>query len=563
MAAAEKAKPSARARKRERGAPAHVISVPLRPTPAQMARVSARLEASRRHYNACLGEALRRCAAMHGDPDFDRAKKLVKGPPRSPAAVARREAFACVARRHGFTSGDLGSYGSSLRVAFMRGHVGAQEAQVLGVRAFDATDRWSKRIGGKPRFKSVRRGLRSASTKDRCGDMAPVLDGDGAPVGLRWAKLDIAFAPIPGGSSSRANREAAAERARLQEKLSTGGLLQVRVVRTVLAGRATLRAHLVVDGRPPVRHEVGKATVSIDAGPSDIYVVTADAAGAPVPQGCGRRQLAPGVTYPAAELRRAQRRLDRQHRAGSPSCFDDKWRHRKGGCDWKERSKRSERTRTEIADSYRRLVACRASAHGELTNDLLSLGVDVRFERLEYRSWQKMFPRSVRDRAIGAFMETLTRKAENAGGSVYPYSPYTTALSQSCVCGRRERKPLSQRQHRCTCGAEAQRDLFSAFLGSYVTSAEAGNHSLDVLDQEGVAASFAAFAPHLQEAGGSPWSSGVADKRRVRRRRPPGRRSLVRIRHRHSRRVQDATETLGENPEEIQATPAHDEQVAA
>lgn len=528
-----------------------------------MAVISRRLETSRRAYNACLGEAIRRCASMHDDPAFEEAKKLPKGPPRSKDAVARREAFTAVAKRHCFTRGDLQSYASSLRTSFVRGHVGAQEAQVLGARAFEATDRWSKRLGGRPRFKSVRRGLRSAGTKDLCGDMKPLLDGDGAPVGLCWAKLDIAFAPIPGGSRSRANREAAAERERLQEKLSFGQLLQIRVVRTVIAGRATLRAHFVVDGRPPLRHEVGSGTVSIDAGPSDIYVVVADTAGAPVREGCGRRQLAPGVTYPAAELRRAQRRLDRQHRAGSPSCFDDKGRHKKGECDWKERSKQAEQTKVEIHESYRRLAARRASEHGELSNDLLSLGVDVRFERLGYRSWQKMFPRSVRDRAIGAFMETLTRKAENAGGSVYPYSPYTTALSQSCVCRRRERKPLSQRQHRCTCGAEAQRDLFSAFLGLHVTHVETANHSLDVLDQEGAAASFAAFAPHLQEAGGSPWSVGAAEKRRVRRRRPPGHRSLVRIRHRQSRKAQDATETLGENPEEIQATLPHEVRVAA
>ncbi len=563
MATVEKVQPKARARKRERGAPAHVISVPLRPTPAQMAMVSTRLEAARRLYNASLGEALGRCAAMHADPDFDRAKKLPKGSPRSPASAARREAFAALAHRHSFTKDDFQSYGSSLRVSYIREGVGAEEAQLLAKRAFDATDRWSKRLGGKPRFKPIRRGLRSAGTKDLCGDMKPMLDGDGAPVGLRWAKLDIAFAPLPGGSSSRAHRDAAAERGRLQEKLSKGELLQVRVVRSTIAERPTLRAQFVVDGRPPIRHKAGNGRVSIDAGPSNIYVVTTDTVAAPIPKGCGRRQLAPGVTHPAAELRRVQRRLDRQHRAGSPSCFDDKGRHKKGGCDWKERSKRAERTKLEIAESYRRLAARRASEHGELSNDLLSLGADVRFERLEYRSWQKMFPRSVRDRAIGAFMETLIRKAENAGGSVYPYSPYTTALSQSCVCGRRERKPLSQRQHRCTCGAQAQRDLFSAFLGHHVAPVETAHGSLDLLDQEGAAASFAAFAPHLQEAGESPWSVGAADKRRVRRRRPPGRRSLVRIRHRHSRRPQDVTETLGENPEEIQATLPHDGRVAA
>ena len=538
-----------RARKRLCGAPAHVISVPLRATPAQMATVVTRLEASRRVYNACLGEAMSRCAAMHADPGFEEAKKLPKGPPRSKEAAARREAFVALAELHRFTRSDLQSYGSSLRHAFVREGVGAQEAQVLGARAFDATDRWSKRLAGKPRFKSVRRGLRSARTKDLCGDMAPILDKRGAPLGIRWAGLPLALAPLPGHPSSRAHRDARAERQRLEEAIASGALLQMQVVRTIIRGRPTLRAQFVVDGRAPVRHKVGDGRVSIDTGPSDIYVVTEDAAGEPVPGGCGRRKLAPGVVHPSAELRRLQRRLDRQHRAGSPSCFDDKGCHKKGGCDWKVRSKRAQATEQEIAELHRRIAACRTSEHGKLANDIVELGRDHRFERLNYLTWQKKFPRSVRDRAIGAFMEKLARKAENAGGSVYPYSPYTTALSQTCVCGKRERKPLSQRYHRCACGVEAQRDLFSSYLGLHVAPVETADGNLDLLDQEGAAAALAAFAPYLQEAGDSSWSMGAADKRRVRRRRPPGRRSLVRIRARHKRST-DAKETLGDNPDE-------------
>jgi putative transposase len=45
----------------------------------------------------------------------------------------------------------------------------------------------------------------------------------------------------------------------------------------------------------------------------------------------------------------------------------------------------------------------------------------------------------------------------------------TTALSQTCICGHRERKPLSQRQHRCPgCGFICQRDVLSAFLARHV-----------------------------------------------------------------------------------------------
>lgn len=64
--------------------------------------------------------------------------------------------------------------------------------------------------------------------------------------------------------------------------------------------------------------------------------------------------------------------------------------------------------------------------------------------------------------------EMLRRKAENAGGRVEQINTWKTKLSQSCHCGHVEKKPLSERWHRCSCGVVAQRDLYSAYLACYV-----------------------------------------------------------------------------------------------
>ena len=55
----------------------------------------------------------------------------------------------------------------------------------------------------------------------------------------------------------------------------------------------------------------------------------------------------------------------------------------------------------------------------------------------------------------------------------------TTALSQVCQCGRRAKKPLSLRWHKCPCGVSAQRDLYSAHLARFVVQAQDGRHLLD------------------------------------------------------------------------------------
>jgi putative transposase len=78
-------------------------------------------------------------------------------------------------------------------------------------------------------------------------------------------------------------------------------------------------------------------------------------------------------------------------------------------------------------------------------------------------------------RAPGMFIGQLTRKAANAGGSVDQINTKTTKLSQACVCGAVEKKPLKQRHHVCECGVVAQRDLFSAFLAIYCN-----NNTLDI-----------------------------------------------------------------------------------
>ncbi|MGF1497032.1 MAG: zinc ribbon domain-containing protein, partial [Elainellaceae cyanobacterium] len=79
-----------------------------------------------------------------------------------------------------------------------------------------------------------------------------------------------------------------------------------------------------------------------------------------------------------------------------------------------------------------------------------------------------MFGRSVGKRAPGMFVERLRQKAENAGGSVNEFPTQTTKLSQSCICGRINKKPLSQRVHACECGVISQRDLFSGYLAQFV-----------------------------------------------------------------------------------------------
>jgi putative transposase len=230
-------------------------------------------------------------------------------------------------------------------------------------------------------------------------------------------------------------------------------------------------------------------------------------------------------------LRRQQRRLDRQHRTGSADCFDRDGTHKSGQCGW-QRSRAATRTAIGAAELHRRLAEHRRTLHGALANRLLSYGADIACEKLDYVSWQKNFPRSVRDRAPGLLVRTMRRKAVSAGGDrLYEFNPKTTALSQTCLCGDRKKKPLSQRVHRCGCGIKEHRDLFSAYLGLHVRTGADGSDRLDLqAARQGWL--------HRQDVDGRRGLAVAALSNRRGRRHPPTRRSVARINARRAAKRQ-------------------------
>src|SRR5579859_891603 len=160
-------------------------------------------------------------------------------------------------------------------------------------------------------------------------------------------------------------------------------------------------------------------------------------------------------------IRRLQCKLDRQRRANNPNNYNPDGTIRKGKKSW-IKSKRQRQTERKLAELYRKQAAYRTSLHRQLVNHILSLGNDIRMEKLSYRSFQRRFGRSVAFRAPGSFVSRLRRKAASTGAVLSEFPTQTTKLSQTChQCGEVHKKPLSERWHRCACGIDAQRDLYS------------------------------------------------------------------------------------------------------
>ncbi len=70
-------------RKVKRGELTHVVNQALRQTLACLTAVGKHLDATRRVYNACLGELLARCKRLRADRACDAAKVLFNWPHKS------------------------------------------------------------------------------------------------------------------------------------------------------------------------------------------------------------------------------------------------------------------------------------------------------------------------------------------------------------------------------------------------------------------------------------------------------------------------------------------------
>jgi transposase len=488
--------------------------------------IGTRFFTGTRVYNAVLAEFIGRSRTIKSDPAWQAARQLPRRTKDERAAA--RAAFDAVVAAHGFSAGEAQSFASSLRQSWVRQHLPAQETQNLGARAFDAVKQWHRGRKGKPRFKNKGRGLRSLSAKDGHGALRPKTDALGRLVGLRWgAGFVIAIAAA--AQTGRRGKEQRAELAEIEALIAVGKVLSTRIVRAVINGRDTYRMQLVCDGHPTRRHPVGDGRVSFDLGPSQIAVAVERSEGTSTGW---IEPLADRIRLNTVRLRRVQRHLDRQHRAGSPGCFNADGTHRPGRCDW-QHSHAAKQATTGVAEQHRRLAEHRKTLHRALANRLFAHGADMACEKLDYVAWQKNFPRSVRDRAPGLLVEVMRRKAESAGGDrLYEFNTKTTALSQTCLCGKREKKPLSQRVHRCGCGITQDRDLFSAYLGLHV------HKGADGLDRLDLRAASHGWLPHRQDVDGSPRSSRTASINRPGRRHPPSRRSVARIKARRAAKRQ-------------------------
>jgi len=439
--------------------PTYLLELPLSVDPGQARRLRAHLEAARCLYNALLGEAMSRLRRMRADAQWQEARAI----PRM-HKQERSAAFARLRQAYGFSAYALHAFAKDANCAWIADHIDATMAQTLATRAYRAVNRVCLGKAKKVRFRSRGRGLSSVEGKRNDTGLRFVLQS--APEGNRgwllWgqdrlpALIDWNDPVVKHGLSHRIKY------ARLLRRKASSPKAQ-----GADAQGERYYVQLALEGTPYQKpaYRPGNEVIGLDLGPSTLAVVPREGETRLVP-------LCDELKIDARRKRRLERKLDRQRRANNPHNYDERGRFKsrgKGRPTWKN-SLGYQVTRRRLAHHERKLAAHRKSLHGRLVNQIVTMGNDIRLEKISYWGWQKRFGKSVGLRAPGMLVDHLRRTVAKTGGTLHEFPTRTTKLSQYCHgCRTYTKKPLSQRWHHCACGVgPVQRDLYSAFLAAHL-----------------------------------------------------------------------------------------------
>ena len=423
--------------------PTFIIELPIRVSDSESQTILRKLEFARQLHNATLGSALGQLQQLRQDSDWKKACSMPKGKERT-------NLFKSLDRKYHLTEYDLHAVIAKHRQASGRKtELGINEAQKIATRVFQAVNRYKLGLGGRPRFKSAKRGLRSIEGKTNKTGLKFNIEKSV----LSWCQHDYRVIIDPKDDYIRC--------AFLKEDGSQGfkTIKYCRLVRKTIKGKNRFYLQVVLEGRAPVKHIYASTEerLSIDPGPQTIAVFSKIWS--------GKIKVAPRAQVDEQRIRSLQRSMDRSLRQNNPDCYESNGVFKKGS--ELSKTKSYEKRVQSLKEYHRKASATRRCEHGQLVNLLLSVAGEIRIEKNSWKAFQRgHFAKSLGKSGISGFIEQLKSKAESAGLKVVEVKPYKLKLSQyDPYTETYEKKALNERWHRLGQSSEwIQRDVMSALL---------------------------------------------------------------------------------------------------
>ena len=170
------------------------------------------------------------------------------------------------------------------------------------------------------------------------------------------------------------------------------------------------------------------------------------------------------------KVSRYQRKMGRQHRSGSPRCFNPDGTHVAGACYWEERSKRAAETRARLAKAHAKAARVRKdivhkASHRSATSYGVNVVEDLGVSQMGRRGPGKRgFNRAMHDAVLAEHRRQLSYKCPKYGSSLWLAARW---YASSKICSNcKTKKPKLSRSTRVfhcdACGLKMGRDLNAA-----------------------------------------------------------------------------------------------------
>ena len=430
-----------------------VYTLKLNPNQNQAHQLEKRFRMTQHIYKRTLGEIIKRTKKQQKDLLYKKAYKLPKGKERNQIL---KELDTKYDLKGQFT---FSKYANDFRnTQGYAPYIPSDVAGKLGIRAWETYSKVKFAKGAKKiNFHSD---LTSFEAK---GDAAITIRNGVLKMGTKHAKLEI---PVIYKNDQ------------YEIKALSSPFKFNRILRRFEFGQWNYYVQMIFDGNPPQKLKKPLDTaVGIDIGTSTIATSSV--------YQTDLLELAPNIDQKTAEIRRLQRKLDRQRRANNPQNYNEDGTIKKGRKEWHE-SKRYLKTKTRLNNLKRKQAQQRLLSHKTLANNIVQQGNRIIVEQMSFKGLQaktknteisektgkfkrkKRFGKTIAHKAPSLLINQIKYKAEFLGSTFITANTQKVKASQlDHVTGLYNKVGLSTRT-KTVDDQLVQRDLYSAFLLQHV-----------------------------------------------------------------------------------------------
>lgn len=433
--------------------PSFVVSLQLLPSKEDEQELEYRFRAGAHLYNLCVKEARKRAHKLLKDAEYKARRKAYSG------TKEERDALLEIRAQYGLAGNySLESYIKEGRKKFAK-HLDSDTCAKISLAVWSATAEFLFKDGERIHFKKVRdfRSMESKTNKQGIRFREDHVEWHGLNIPVRVRKKDI-YA---------------------KQCLQNHKIKYCRIHRKWHKHKWRYYIELVMDGIPPLKERrMGNGRVGIDIGTSTIAAVSeADVL---------FKELNDGIDSIDREIKRLNRKADRQRRANNPDNYNENGTIKKDSRNFHKKwtvSHNQKLTYDKIKELYQKRSNKLSQFQNQLADEIVAMGNEIVIETMNFKALQKKTKKTEKSKKTGRY-----KKKKRFGKSISIHAPSqlvgkvkqrlayfggalleikTTKMRASQynhITGEYMSSDLNKRWKELVPGLCVQRDLYSAFL---------------------------------------------------------------------------------------------------